>query len=77
MSGPEVPGGGATRTAVVGIGDSHAGDLDGSPGGGDAIVCEDGVITWIGPAGEVDRDACGPAPRRPVRLLAGTERPLP
>lgn len=59
MSGPEAPDGDATRTAVVGIGDSHAGDLDGSSVGGDAIVCEHGVITWIGPAGEVDRDACG------------------
>jgi enamidase len=40
--------------ALVGIGDSHTGDLAGTPLAGDALVCEDGVITWIGPSSEVD-----------------------
>ncbi|MBF8191952.1 amidohydrolase family protein [Nonomuraea sp. K274] len=49
---------GSRRTAIVGIGDSHAGDLAGSPIGGDAIICEDGLISWIGQAGQADLDGC-------------------
>lgn len=33
------------RLAVVGIGDSHTGDLAGTPLAGDALLCEDGVLT--------------------------------
>lgn len=43
--------------AVVGIGDSHCGDLAGTPVEGDAIVCSDGLISWIGPAQDVDPSA--------------------
>jgi enamidase len=57
MSGPQT-GAGSVRTAIVGIGDSHRGDLDGTPIDGDAIVCEDGLISWIGPAGQADLDGC-------------------
>jgi len=39
--------------AVVRIGSSHVGDLAGSPLPGDALVCEDGLISWIGPTEEV------------------------
>lgn len=39
--------------AFLNIGSSHAGDLGGTTLGGDALVCEDGVITWIGSSGEV------------------------
>ncbi|MGH9025843.1 MAG: amidohydrolase family protein [Acidimicrobiia bacterium] len=34
--------------AIVNIGDSHVGDLDGTPLEGDAIACEGDRITWIG-----------------------------
>lgn len=34
--------------AITSIGLSHAGDASGTPLAGDAIVCADGVITWIG-----------------------------
>ncbi|MGW7824090.1 amidohydrolase family protein [Streptomyces puniciscabiei] len=44
--------------AVVGIGDSHQGDVAGTSLPGDAIVCNDGLISWIGPSFEVDLDAC-------------------
>jgi len=40
--------------ALVGIGDSHSGDLAATPLAGDALVCEDGVITWIGSTSDVD-----------------------
>ncbi|MFI7616597.1 amidohydrolase family protein [Nonomuraea terrae] len=58
MSAPEPQATDARRTAIVGIGDSHAGDLAGSPIGGDAIICEDGVISWIGPAEQADLGGC-------------------
>ncbi|MEN2740604.1 amidohydrolase family protein [Microbacterium sp. X-17] len=38
---------------VHSIGLSHAGSLSGDPLPGDAIVCEDGVITWIGDTSDV------------------------
>jgi len=41
--------------AVVNIGDSHRGSLDGAPIPGDAVVCEDGAIAWIGRSGDVAR----------------------
>lgn len=41
--------------AIHGFADSHRGDLAGSPVGGDAIVCAEGVIAWIGDAAELDR----------------------
>jgi enamidase len=40
--------------AVVGIGLSHTGDLAGTPLDGDALVCADGRIAWIGSSGDVD-----------------------
>jgi enamidase len=40
--------------AVLNIGDSHVGDLTGSALPGDALVAEDGVITWIGRTSELD-----------------------
>ncbi len=39
--------------AIINLGDSHCGDLNGSPLRGDAVVCADGKIAWIGGAGEV------------------------
>jgi enamidase len=39
--------------AVVNVGSSHAGDLDGSALEGDAIVAEGGVIGWIGDSSEI------------------------
>ena len=39
--------------AIVGIGSSHGGDVAGTPLQGDALVCDDGVISWIGPGDEV------------------------
>jgi enamidase len=39
--------------ALVNIGRSHSGDLDGSPLAGDALVCEDGRIAWIGESADV------------------------
>ncbi len=44
--------------AVVNIGDSHVGDLAGSPLAGDAVVCEDGAVSWIGSTADVDADRC-------------------
>jgi enamidase len=41
--------------AIVNIGDSHRGDLTGSRISGDALVCEDDRISWIGDSGEVGR----------------------
>lgn len=40
--------------AVVNIGRSHRGDLAGTPLDGDALVCDDGRIAWIGASAEVD-----------------------
>lgn len=40
--------------AVVNIGASHDGSLAGTELPGDAVVCEDGRITWIGATGDVD-----------------------
>lgn len=40
--------------AVIGIGRSHAGDAAGTPLAGNALVCEDGLISWIGDSAEVD-----------------------
>lgn len=41
--------------ALVNIGDSHDGGQAGSPINGDAIVVENGLITWIGSSSEVSR----------------------
>ncbi|MDF3311065.1 amidohydrolase family protein [Rhodococcus sp. T2V] len=43
--------------AIRSIGLSHIGDAAGTPLAGDAIVCDNGVITWIGQSEEVDVDA--------------------
>lgn len=48
----------ARKTAIINIGDSHAGDLAGTPIEGDAVLCEDGLISWIGPASEVNQEGC-------------------
>jgi enamidase len=40
--------------AVLHIGDSHSGDLAGTPIAGDALLCADGAITWIGATADVD-----------------------
>lgn len=40
--------------ALVGIADSHTGDLSGTPLAGDALICQHGVITWIGDAQDAD-----------------------
>jgi enamidase len=37
-----------TALAVTNIGDSHSGALDGTQLDGDALVCRDGTIEWIG-----------------------------
>jgi enamidase len=42
--------------AITGIGSSHSGDLDGTPIAGDAIVCEEGLIAWIGSSSDVSPD---------------------
>lgn len=42
--------------AVVDIGPSHDGSAAAAPIDGDAVVCEDGVITWIGSSADVSRD---------------------
>lgn len=42
-----------TSLAVVNIGDSHDGSLEGAPIPGDALVCEDGRIVWIGDSADV------------------------
>jgi len=41
---------------LVGIGDSHTGDLAGTPLAGDALRCDDGVISWIGDSADADLD---------------------
>lgn len=38
---------------LMNIGSSHTGDLGGSPLPGDALVCDDGRIAWIGSSGDV------------------------
>jgi enamidase len=43
--------------AIVGIGSSHRGDLAGTPIGGDALVCDDGRIAWIGDGDDIDLTA--------------------
>jgi enamidase len=40
--------------AITSIGLSHTGDRAGTPLAGDAIVCEDGRIAWIGDSSDVD-----------------------
>ncbi|MFI6350205.1 amidohydrolase family protein [Streptomyces sp. NPDC050560] len=40
--------------AITSLGLSHSGDLDGTPLAGDALVCDGGVITWIGDSSDVD-----------------------
>lgn len=42
--------------ALVNIGSSHRGDLAGTPIAGDALVCSDGVISWIGQTRDVESD---------------------
>lgn len=42
--------------AIISIGRSHTGDADGTPLHGDAIVCRDGVISWIGETADVNPD---------------------
>lgn len=39
--------------AIINIGLSHIGDRLGTPLNGDAMICEDGLITWIGSSAEV------------------------
>lgn len=46
------------KLAVVNIGDSHVGDLAGTPLAGDALEAQDGVISWIGSSAEVDTASC-------------------
>jgi enamidase len=41
-------------TAITNIGDSHQGDPAGSPIGGDAVVCAESRIKWIGSSREVN-----------------------
>lgn len=41
--------------AVVNIGRSHIGDLVGTPLAGDALVCSDGVVAWVGDSAQVAR----------------------
>lgn len=41
--------------ALVNVGRSHAGDLAGTPLDGDALVCADGVVAWIGDGAEIVR----------------------
>lgn len=43
--------------AITHIGLSHTGDAAGTPLAGDAVVCADGLVSWIGPSEEVDQDA--------------------
>jgi enamidase len=40
--------------AIHGFGSSHRGDLAGTPVEGDALVCQGGVIAWIGDSAELD-----------------------
>ncbi|MBM9464528.1 amidohydrolase family protein [Aeromicrobium sp. YIM 150415] len=39
--------------AIVNIGLSHTGDAGGTPLSGDAVVCDDGLISWIGDSADV------------------------
>jgi enamidase len=39
--------------AIVNIGRSHRGDLAGTPLAGDALVCDGGVVAWIGASADV------------------------
>lgn len=39
--------------AIVNIGDSHSGDVDGTPLPGDAIVTDHGAIAWVGDSRDV------------------------
>lgn len=39
--------------AIINIGSSHIGDLSGTSLRGDAVVCDDGVISWIGDSSQV------------------------
>jgi enamidase len=41
--------------AIINIGDSHLGDLEGSRIDGDALVCANGRIAWIGSSADVRR----------------------
>jgi len=45
--------------AIINIGDSHDGGLAGRSILGDAVVANEGVITWIGATADVDLDAHG------------------
>ena len=42
--------------AIINLGDSHAGDLNGSQIKGDAVICAGGLISWIGDSSEVRAD---------------------
>jgi len=42
--------------AIIGIGASHDGTATGAPVPGDAIICEDGIITWIGDSADVSAE---------------------
>lgn len=42
--------------AIINIGDSHDGSLDGKELQGDALTCVDGVINWIGDSSDVNPD---------------------
>jgi enamidase len=44
------------KLAVTNIGLSHVGDPAGTPLAGDALLCEDGVITWVGATADVGGD---------------------
>ena len=46
------------KLAVLNIGDSHSGDLAGTPLAGDALVTRDGTISWIGSSSNVDPATC-------------------
>ncbi len=43
------------NTAIINIGTSHDGGLAGDPIPGDAVICDEGRIAWIGPSSEVAR----------------------
>lgn len=40
--------------ALVNIGDSHSGDMAGTPIAGDALICDGGQISWIGDSAAVE-----------------------
>ena len=46
------------KLGVLNIGDSHCGDLAGTPLAGDALVAQDGAISWIGSSCDVDPASC-------------------